>query len=107
MLVTHPPARKVSLRPINATPISSDFYDAQLRPLDAKTRQQELNQTRDPTDIKGVRFREFIKATTDIAVLVRGKRSASEICIIGGPSMRVFPKSVDKMTGWEMLRFFE
>ncbi|KAK5688067.1 hypothetical protein LTS10_000045 [Elasticomyces elasticus] len=106
MLVTHPPARKFSLERVNATP-SSGFCDQQIRPLDNKIWQQKLNQTRDPTDVDGVRFKEFIKKTTTIAALVRGTKSTSEIHIVGGNLVRLCPKSVDKMTGWEMLRFFE
>ncbi|KAK3631456.1 hypothetical protein LTR56_016820 [Elasticomyces elasticus] len=107
MLVTHPPARQVSLKRVNAMPLSSGCYDPHVRPLEFKIWLQKLNQTRDPTDVNGVRFRDFIKAATRIAALVKGKKSTSEICIEGGASMRLCPKSVDKMTGWEMLRFFE
>ncbi|KAK5702980.1 hypothetical protein LTR97_003926 [Elasticomyces elasticus] len=107
MLVTHPPVRKLTLSRVNAKPLSSSFYDAQISPLNNKIWQQKLNQTRDPTDVDGVRFKDFIKATTTIAALVKGKESTSDIRIVGGESIRLCPKSVDKMTGWEMLRFFE
>ncbi|KAK4888327.1 hypothetical protein LTR27_012778 [Elasticomyces elasticus] len=107
MLVTHPPARRLSLKRVYATPFSFGFYDAQIQPLDDKIWQQELNQTRDPTNIDGVRFADFVKTTTRIAALVSHNKSVSEINIVGGNLLRLCPKSVDKMTGWEMLRFFD
>ncbi|KAK4896686.1 hypothetical protein LTR49_028101 [Elasticomyces elasticus] len=75
MLVTHSPVRKLTLSRVNAKPLSSGFYDAQISPLDNKIWQQKLNQTRDPTDVYGVRFKDFIKATTTIAALVKGRNS--------------------------------
>ncbi|KAK5729312.1 hypothetical protein LTR17_012037 [Elasticomyces elasticus] len=107
MLVIHPPARGMRLERANSKPLPSGLSDARSQPPDNKVWQGKLNQIGDPTNIDGVRFREFVKAATNIAALVSGKKSASEICIVGGHWIRPCPKSVDKMTGWEMLRFFE
>ncbi|KAK5730391.1 hypothetical protein LTR15_000328 [Elasticomyces elasticus] len=107
MLMTYPPVREVQLRRFNSKPDHSGFNNTRVQRLHDVIRQQHLDETRDPTNPNGVRFADFVKAVTTIAALVRGKKSASEIHIVGGESMRLWPKSVDNMTGWEMLRFFE
>ncbi|KAK4550607.1 hypothetical protein LTR36_000186 [Oleoguttula mirabilis] len=99
MLVTHPPCRKVEvMRNTYRLPSSDD--EPQHLEVDG--------------DEAGVYFGDFLVAASQVTVnrhhnssLVFGHRGTHSAEVVGGELWQRCPKSVDEITGWEMLRMFE